>query len=139
MPSANKTPNYGLNQWQGNEYPKRQDFVDDNAAVDAAIKARENEIAAHTADAVAHMTQGQKDTLNAAVQSATIGGSAVTKSGTTLQLPAYPTQLPANGGTATYANYPTHAIAAADFGLRGNYISSAAPSGGSDGDTWDQI
>ncbi|WP_368490854.1 pyocin knob domain-containing protein [Clostridium sp. BJN0013] len=34
MPSANKTPNIGLNQWQGNEYPKRQDFVDDNAAVD---------------------------------------------------------------------------------------------------------
>ena len=37
MPSANKTPNIGLNQWQGNEYPKRQDFVDDNAAVDLEI------------------------------------------------------------------------------------------------------
>lgn len=43
MPSANKTPNYGLNQWQGNEYPKRQDFVEDNAAIDAAIKARASE------------------------------------------------------------------------------------------------
>lgn len=34
------------------------------------------------------------------VQSATIGGTAVTKSGTALQFPAYPTSLPANGGNA---------------------------------------
>lgn len=38
MPSENKTPNYGLNQWQGNEYPKRQDFVDDNLVIDTEIK-----------------------------------------------------------------------------------------------------
>jgi hypothetical protein len=37
MPSANKTPNYELNQWQGNEYPKRQDFVEDNEKIDAAL------------------------------------------------------------------------------------------------------
>lgn len=37
MPSINKTPNIGLSQWQGNEYIKRQDVVNDNAAVDAAI------------------------------------------------------------------------------------------------------
>jgi hypothetical protein len=46
---------------------------------------------------------------------------------------------PANGGTASYAHYPSHAVGTADFGLRGNYISSAAPSGGSEGDTWDQV
>lgn len=34
MPSENKTPNIGLNKWQGNEYPKRQDFVDDNNKID---------------------------------------------------------------------------------------------------------
>lgn len=39
MPSVNKTPNYGLNQWAGNEYAKRQDFVDDNELIDAALKA----------------------------------------------------------------------------------------------------
>ena len=50
MPSANKTPNYGLNQWQGNEYPKRQDFVDDNSAIDAALKENADGIAAHKAD-----------------------------------------------------------------------------------------
>ncbi|WP_283608527.1 hypothetical protein [Faecalispora anaeroviscerum] len=54
----------------------------------------------HTADTIAHMTQAQKDLLAAAVQLATIGGIDVTKSGTTLQFPAYPTTLPANGGTA---------------------------------------
>lgn len=41
MPSLNKTPNIGLNQWNGNEYPKRQDFADDNVKIDEAIAARE--------------------------------------------------------------------------------------------------
>lgn len=38
MPSTNKTPNIGLNQWAGNEYPKKQDFNDDNLAIDNKIK-----------------------------------------------------------------------------------------------------
>lgn len=37
MPSTNKTPNIGLNQWLGNEYVKRQDFVDDNNVIDEEI------------------------------------------------------------------------------------------------------
>lgn len=37
MPSINKTPNIGLSQWQSNEYIKRQDVVNDNAAIDSAI------------------------------------------------------------------------------------------------------
>ncbi|WP_085833836.1 hypothetical protein [Clostridium merdae] len=57
-----------------------------------------NLINSHTADTTAHMTQAQKNQLAVAIQSATIGGAAVTKNGTTLQLPAYPTTLPANGG-----------------------------------------
>lgn len=48
MPSENKTPNIGLNQWEGNEYIKRQDFVDDNALIDAAIQATREEI--HSVD-----------------------------------------------------------------------------------------
>lgn len=93
MPSENKTPHYGLNQWQGNEYPKREDFNQDNALMDAVL-------AAHETDTTVHITAAERTTWNAAVQSATVGGSAVTKSGTTLQLPAYPTTLPANGGTS---------------------------------------
>lgn len=37
MPSINKTNNIGLNQWAGNEYPKRQDFLDDNEIIDCEI------------------------------------------------------------------------------------------------------
>ena len=50
-----------------------------------------NLINTHKSDPTAHITATEHAALNAAVQSATIGGSAVTKSGTTLQLPAYPT------------------------------------------------
>ena len=45
---------------------------------------------------------------------------------------------PAAGGWAQTANYPTHAVGINDFGLRGNYIANWGPSGGADGDTWDQ-
>lgn len=41
MPSANKTQNYKLNQWQGNEYPKRADFVEDNQIIDTELKKAE--------------------------------------------------------------------------------------------------
>lgn len=36
--SENKTPFAGLNQWEGNEYPKRVDFVDDNEKIDTALR-----------------------------------------------------------------------------------------------------
>lgn len=38
MPSVNKTPTIGLNKWEGHEYFKRQDFVDDNVIIDNKIK-----------------------------------------------------------------------------------------------------
>lgn len=38
MPSENRTPNLGLNQWQGNEYPKRVDFNEDNLKIDTEVK-----------------------------------------------------------------------------------------------------
>lgn len=37
MPSASKTPNIALNQWLGNEYPKRPDFNADNLIIDTEI------------------------------------------------------------------------------------------------------
>jgi phage-related tail fiber protein len=46
-----------------------------------------NTLNTHISNTVAHMTQEQKNQLAAAVQSATIGGTAVTKSGTKLQIP----------------------------------------------------
>lgn len=72
---------------------------------------------AHGNDTTVHITATERTTWNAAVQSATIGGSAVTKNGTTLQLPAYPTTLPANGGTAANTTSVASALT----------ISTAAP------------
>ncbi len=37
MPSQEKTQSLGLNQWMGNEYVKRQDFVEDNMKIDEAF------------------------------------------------------------------------------------------------------
>lgn len=51
MPSVNKTPTLGLNQWQGNEYFKREDLVNDNALIDAAIK-QDREDLEHKADLI---------------------------------------------------------------------------------------
>lgn len=50
MPSVNKTANIGLNQWQGNEYPKRQDFVDDNIKVDTEIGNLKNDFLSYKND-----------------------------------------------------------------------------------------
>lgn len=44
MPSDNKTPNFGLNQWKGNEYPKREDFVEDNSIIDTEIKVAQDKV-----------------------------------------------------------------------------------------------
>ena len=38
MSSGNKTPNLQLNQWKGNEYLKRTDFIEDNKKIDDAYK-----------------------------------------------------------------------------------------------------
>lgn len=37
MSSEMKTKNLGLNQWQGNEYLKREDLVEDNKKIDDAM------------------------------------------------------------------------------------------------------
>lgn len=50
MPSENKTPNYGLNQWKGNEYVKRKDFVEDNLKIDTELKKVEQKIVSQGVD-----------------------------------------------------------------------------------------
>ena len=57
MPSENKTPNIGLNQWQGNEYPKRQDFVDDNLLIDTKIKENADNIKALDQSVNTHLAE----------------------------------------------------------------------------------
>ncbi len=76
----------------------------------------------HKDDTVAHMTQGQKNQLGTAIQSATINGAPVSKSGTTLQLPPYPAipgSLPANGGLSADTTHISSALT----------VTNAEPSG----------
>lgn len=54
MPAANKTDNIELNQWLGNEYPKREDFNADNLKIDTAIKEASDDLATHLADTAPH-------------------------------------------------------------------------------------
>ncbi len=58
--------------------------------VDAVANKAAQDLQSHANDTVAHVTQDEQNEIASAVQSATIGGSEVPKSGTTLQLPAYP-------------------------------------------------
>lgn len=46
MPSTNKTPNIGLNQWEGADKPKRTDFNADNAILDKIISELHTEFGA---------------------------------------------------------------------------------------------
>lgn len=91
-----------------------------------------NMINTHTADTVAHMTQAQKDTLASAIQSSTLGGTAVPKSGTVLQFPAYPTSLPANGGNAATLGGKSEAQLSVNYASSAGYAGSAgsAPANG---------
>lgn len=50
MPSLNKTSELGLNQWSGSDYPKRDDFNNDNLIVDNAIKDLRKRIAGSLSD-----------------------------------------------------------------------------------------
>jgi hypothetical protein len=103
-------------------------------------------LSAHASDTTSHTTADQKTALAAAIQSATLGGAAVTKAGTVLQFPAYPTSLPANGGTAAacsgtsvYATYSSHAIGStAGFAVRSSNAGTGSATGGQDGDAFDQ-
>ncbi|MCT4605844.1 MAG: hypothetical protein N4A64_07025 [Marinisporobacter sp.] len=58
MPSKNRTEYLGLNQWEGNEYPKRSDFVEDNAKIDQALKGVNQKIMSHQAESTKkHITE----------------------------------------------------------------------------------
>ena len=76
-------------------------------------------------DDVGAASAAQGKEADSAIQSATLNGAAVPKSGTTLQLPAYPSSLPANGGHAATADNANYA----------NTAGSAPANGGTSADT----
>ncbi len=83
---SNKTTNYNLEKPLDNEYYDVGVPNGNADIIDTELKKAEM----HRADATPHMSIAEKSTLSGAVQSATVGGAAVPKSGTALQFPAYP-------------------------------------------------
>ena len=70
MPSTNKTPRLGLNNWVGTDKPKRTDFVEDNTLLDTAV-------GAHLDDTVLHLTEADRILLeNEAVLDLYVGTGA---------------------------------------------------------------
>nr|DAK78437.1 MAG TPA: hypothetical protein [Caudoviricetes sp.] len=130
-----------ITEFQGADGATRANFNEKIQEANAEFEAQDSNLTAHASDAVAHLTQADHDKITGAVDSATLGGAVVPKSGTTLQLPAYPVipgSLPANGGTADYAHYSSHAVGSGGAALRNNTATvGGSPSGGSDGDGWD--
>lgn len=63
MPSQEKTKYLGLNQWQGNEYVKRQDFVDDNQIIDSAVETITEEVEAIQNEIYSPQYSDQKTTV----------------------------------------------------------------------------
>ena len=53
MSSSAKTEKMGLNQWQGTDIPKRNDFNTDNQKI-------EDFVTTHTENTVLHTTQAEK-------------------------------------------------------------------------------
>ncbi|MCT4593598.1 MAG: hypothetical protein N4A57_04910 [Anaeromicrobium sp.] len=116
MPSKDKTKHLKLNKWVGNEYVKRQDFVDDNEKIDEAIKDLDNSKVDKVSGkglSTNDYTNGEKSKLSGIENGANrythpsnhpasmiTGLHNVAKSGDYRQLKNKPTSLPANGGNA---------------------------------------
>ncbi len=63
MSSQNKTANLGLNLWEAEDKPKRQDFCEDNQKIDAALSSHTEKLDGHITNAGIHVTSEQKETM----------------------------------------------------------------------------
>ena len=124
MPSENKTENYGLNQWTGNEFVKREDFVNDNALIDAAIKEAQDKVGnppmvnGHTVESDVPANAKFTDTVY--THPATHPASMIT---------GLPSSLPANGGNAdSIGGHPPSHFARSGLYESIDYTSTTYPS-----------
>lgn len=72
LPSANKTPNLGLNNWCGSDKPKCSDFVQDNLLIDEAFHN-------HASDSDLHFSPADRARLNNLVSTGYYVGSGDTE------------------------------------------------------------
>lgn len=68
MPTTNKTPNLGLNNWVGTDKPKRTDFVEDNTIIDTVIST-------HIKDSTLHLSADDRTALEKPVVTGLICGN----------------------------------------------------------------
>lgn len=78
MPSANKTPKLGLNNWVGTDKPKREDFVQDNLQLDELV-------GGHIEDTEAHLTAENREQFSTPVKVGVYAGDG--KESQTITLP----------------------------------------------------
>ena len=100
-------------------YPTSLPASDKDAILTAAATDAQNKVNAHNNPTI-HITAAERNTWNAAIQSATVGGTAVTKSGTALQFPAYPTSLPASDKATILTEAATTAQSKVDVAIKAN-------------------
>lgn len=68
MPTTNKTPNLGLNNWVGTDKPKRSDFVEDNVLLDTIL-------GNHLTDKAAHLSVDDRTALEKPVATGLLTGN----------------------------------------------------------------
>ncbi|HEX2927751.1 MAG TPA: hypothetical protein VHP38_16075 [Ruminiclostridium sp.] len=105
MPSENKTINYGLNQWLGNEYAKREDFNTDNAIIDTELKGVNDKTDSKISKTLA--TAANQFLLSSAVGQWTIKSIAEIKTLLGLKSAAEK-EFNTTGGVAAYDTVLTH-------------------------------
>jgi hypothetical protein len=68
MPTTNKSPNLGLNNWVGTDKPKRSDFVEDNLLLDTIL-------GNHLADKATHLSADDRTALEQPVATGMLAGN----------------------------------------------------------------
>lgn len=82
-----------------------KDLTDAQAQLGDDVKDKAPTNHTHTPESIGAATAEQGNKADSAVQTIQIGGIAQSKAGGVVNLPAYPTTLPANGGNAMSANH----------------------------------
>lgn len=109
MPTTNKTPKLGLNNWVGTDKPKRSDFVEDNILLDTILSG-------HLADKAVHLSANDRTALEQPIATGLYAGDG-TETGT-LVLSFVP--------RAVFAFFRGHAMSEYHEEKKYTYVNAAA-------------